>query len=224
MKTDANIHDVEEDKIDQAAALRCKELASMKALTFRHWEEITGVGICSGNSHVVSQKGIHPEQYSDDDLKLLAPEERKTLLEMADHYPLIFPCSPSQLLSFVDDDPAMCFEVPDAFREAVKLLVMDAASKKSIDPNSAFDQRLKKRKAMIDELRSIWPEIENHLSEASRNGLSVVAKAGGSLWRLDEATKWAAQRGAIGKPKATAFVRSNDESELSAILRVTFQL
>jgi hypothetical protein len=150
MKTEVNIRDAEEEKTDQDAALRSKELASMKALTFRHWEEITGVGICSGNSYVVSQKGIYPEQYSDDDLRLLTPEERKILLEMADRDPLIFPCAPSHLLSFVDEDQAMCFEVPDAFREEVDRLGAELRASEELGQEVLCDQQISNPSASDD--------------------------------------------------------------------------
>ena len=63
---------------------RCIELAAMDTLMFRHWEELTGIGICKGGSYIVGQSGVHPEQYSDDDLRLLTTEERLSLIHISE--------------------------------------------------------------------------------------------------------------------------------------------
>ena len=79
-----------------AQAERCNELATLPELFVDHWEELTGIGICKGGSYIVSQKGVFPEQYSDDDLHLLTTEERRMLTEIARRPPLQFPCTPSR--------------------------------------------------------------------------------------------------------------------------------
>ena len=106
---------------------RCIELAAMDTLRFRHWEELTGIGICKGGSYNVGQLGVYPKQYSDDDLRGLFPEERRILLERADRPPLPFPCTPAQLLQFVDGDLLGDFDLPDDFRAAVEQPAPEAA-------------------------------------------------------------------------------------------------
>jgi hypothetical protein len=105
-----------------AQAKRCEELAALPELRVHHWVELTGIGICKGGAYTVSQKGVYPKQYSDDDLSLLTPEEtegQRLLLERASRPSLEFPCTPSQLLDFVDGGLQGDFEVPDSFRAAV---------------------------------------------------------------------------------------------------------
>ena len=85
-------------------AERCNELATLPELFVHHWEELTGIGICKGGEYIVSQSGVYPEQYSDDDLRSLIPEERRLLLERATRLPLRFPCTPSQLLILADSN------------------------------------------------------------------------------------------------------------------------
>lgn len=104
----------------QAERERCNELATLPELFVHHWEELTGIGICKGEAYIVSQSGVFPEQYSDDELRLQTTEERRLLLESATRPPLLFPCTPNQLLKFVDGGGHRDFEVPDDFRTAVK--------------------------------------------------------------------------------------------------------
>ena len=80
----------------ELSAERCTELAGLPELFVHHWEELTGIGICKGGAYIVSQSGVYPEQYSDNDLRLLFPEERRLLLEGATRPPLLFPCTPSR--------------------------------------------------------------------------------------------------------------------------------
>ncbi|MBP5996729.1 MAG: hypothetical protein KAX99_00905 [Azonexus sp.] len=99
---------------------RCNELATLPELRVHHWEELTGVGICEGGSYAVNQDGVFPEKYSNRDLHGLTQEERHILLEHSYRPPLKFPCTPSQLLKFVDGDVSRDFDVPDNFRAVVE--------------------------------------------------------------------------------------------------------
>jgi hypothetical protein len=103
-----------------AQAERCNELATLPELFVHHWEELTGAGICEGGSYAVNQDGVFPEKYSNRDLQGLTQEERHILLEHSYRPPLKFPCTPSQLLKFVDGDVSRDFDVPDNFRVVVE--------------------------------------------------------------------------------------------------------
>lgn len=106
--------------IRNAQAERCDELAALPKLLVHHWEELTGIGICKGGAYTVSQSGVYPEQYSDDDLRSLTTEERRILIEIASRPPLLFPCTPSQLLEFMDGGSVGDFDIPAAFSAAVE--------------------------------------------------------------------------------------------------------
>ncbi len=61
---------------------------------------------------------------------------------------------------------------------------------------AAAQERLVKRKALVAELQHEWPEIEHHLREASRNGLSAAAHRH-DRWAVDAARQWAREHGAL---------------------------
>jgi len=174
-----------------AQAKRCEELAALPELRVHHWEELTGIGICKGGLYTVKQDGVFPEQYSDDDLRLLLPEERRLLLEGATRPPLLFPCTPSQLLKFVDGGVQGEFEVPDEFRIAVEppALLPQKNSEQSVSsgaPESAEPPQKKRRDtyniALLKDLQGkvanmtiecIWLHIQQN---AGKDG-SVFATA-----------------------------------------------
>lgn len=81
--------------------------------------------------------------------------------------------------------------------------------------------QLRKRNALIAELSGIWSTIEKDLSESSRNDLNKAKKGGGD-WCIQESIKWAARKGKITKQKAESFIRSDQGSEIAAILRANF--
>jgi hypothetical protein len=67
-------------------------------------------------------------------------------------------------------------------------------------PDAATTQeRLVKRKALVAELQHEWPEIEQHLREASRNGLSAAAHRH-ERWAVEAARQWARDNGALRTP------------------------
>ncbi len=209
---------------EEVSEADCRGIAALPCLGPYEFEQLTGYCMSAAGGEdlfVFDQRGVRSREYSDHELALLDPGSRSEVMETVRHN-LDFPCTPAELVQFVDA-VSWFFDLPEAFRNAVALTVVDSANEKSVEVSFGFDDRLRKRRAMIDELRPVWPAIEKHLSEASRNGLSL-AKADGGMWRLDEAIKWAAQRGEITKKMATIFVRSNEGSGLSEILRVTFQL
>ena len=97
---------------------RCNELAAMDEIRFEHWEELTGVGLGAG-LYCRKLDGIYPEQYNENELLGLARTERITALEHTNSALLRFPCTPAELIKFVDDSVAGEFDLPQWFREAV---------------------------------------------------------------------------------------------------------
>jgi hypothetical protein len=63
---------------------------------------------------------VFPKKHSDRDLQGLTQEEFYILVECSSRLQLEFPCTPSQLVKFVDGDLSRGFEVPDYFRMAVE--------------------------------------------------------------------------------------------------------
>ncbi len=175
----------------ELSAERCTELAGLPELFVHHWEELTGIGICKGGAYIVSQSGVYPEQYSDNDLRLLFPEERRLLLEGATRPPLLFPCTPSQLLKFVDGGSQGKFEVPEEFRTAVELpallLQKDSEENASLGTPECVEPPQKKRRdthyiALLKDLQGkvanmtiecIWLHIQQN---AGKDG-SIFATA-----------------------------------------------
>lgn len=98
---------------------RCEELAALSELHCYHWEELTGVGIGKWRSYTVSQDGVFPTKYSDDDLAKLTPEESRALQEHGLSKSLPFSCSPAQSLQFVGGRGRF-FDLPDDFIAAVE--------------------------------------------------------------------------------------------------------
>ncbi|MBL0353846.1 MAG: hypothetical protein IPP03_14765 [Dechloromonas sp.] len=170
---------------------RCIELAAMDTLMFRHWEELTGIGICKGGSYIVGQSGVHPEQYSDDDLRLLTTEERRLLLERADRPPLIFPCTPAQLLQFVDGDLLGDFDLPDDFRAAVEKPAPEAA------------EPTEKAAIQADKYQENWPlctkrEIVDGFQLTGKNWSDYLSRPNKEAAKFKEALKEIGGRG-VGK-------------------------
>jgi hypothetical protein len=62
---------------------------------------------------------------------------------------------------------------------------------------TAASERVVKRKALVAELQHEWPDIEHHLREASRNGLSAVANRSKGWWAVDAARQWARDMGVL---------------------------
>ncbi|MBN8463635.1 MAG: hypothetical protein J0M01_12620 [Dechloromonas sp.] len=182
----------------ELSAERCTELAKLPELFVHHWEELTGIGICKGGAYTVSQSGVYPEQYSDDDLRSLFPEERRVLLERATRPPLGFPCTPSQLLKFVDGGLQGEFEVPDDFRAIVEphWQLSQKDSEQSVSsgaPESAEPPLFSKQEILAVDwpmpLRA--PSLENILNERPKwvsEACVPVGKPGGGaggshLWK-----------------------------------------
>lgn len=58
-----------------------------------------------------------------------------------------------------------------------------------------------KRAALVAALKHEWPGIDEHLDEASRNGLKVAAHTGKhGMWNLEKARAWGMSKGHIAQP------------------------
>lgn len=92
-----------------------------------------------------------------------------------------------------------------------------------VDENSVIRR---KRNALVKELVSIWPSIEQDLSDASRksSGLSLAAKLGQTFWDLTKAICWAVERGKITKTKAEQSLATHPDSVFAATLRQLFKI
>ena len=85
---------------------------------------------------------------------------------------------------------------------------------------SAQDTGIRKRAALIEEVVSFWSSVEKDLSGSDKNGLHEAAKhPKHGFWKVEPALIWARQRGRIDKQRAESYVKRNDESPLSPMLR-----
>jgi len=84
------------------------------------------------------------------------------------------------------------------------------------EKQTAPEEILRKRNALIAEFKGMWPTIGNDLYEGSDNGLSEAARTKKyGIWKVREALKWAAVQGKIKPEKAEAFVQAEGDSDLS---------
>lgn len=70
---------------------------------------------------------------------------------------------------------------------------------KQVQAVPAVQPRAMKRAALIAELLSEWPGIEDDLREASRNGLGAAKLAQHGMWNPDVAMEWAKSRGKLAQ-------------------------
>ncbi|WP_291981812.1 hypothetical protein [Candidatus Accumulibacter sp. ACC005] len=126
---------------------RCIELARAPCLQAGDWIELSGVGLGKYAHYYVEESGIRFVKW-DEQALISAPRGwQPPMLRDNDTSPLLFPCTPCQLLLFVD---TLCagvhpFCVPNAFRQAV------AGSAKPAD----------KEQRGLDEKQSIHAEPSN---------------------------------------------------------------
>jgi len=99
---------------------QCIEFAKLEKLYLHHWTLLTGVSAGKDDSFAYGHKGIFPVQYTEHELAGLTPGEQFELGEISNQAPLLFPCTPTQLIQFIDHVPLGDFSVPEDFREAVK--------------------------------------------------------------------------------------------------------
>ena len=100
---------------------RCIELARAPRLQAGDWIELSGVGLGKYTHYYVEESGIRFVKW-DEQALISAPRGwQPPMLRDNDTPPLLFPCTPCQLLLFVDTlrTGVHAFSVPDAFRQAV---------------------------------------------------------------------------------------------------------
>lgn len=94
---------------------RCRELAAEPLLAIRNWLELTGIGLGRYGQYTVSSEGIRFKKFPDEDMAGLPPSEQEALLGANEKYgSMVFPCTPIELLTFVDSAFAK-MDVPDDF-------------------------------------------------------------------------------------------------------------
>jgi hypothetical protein len=98
----------------------CRAFAALQNLGPYEFEQLTGHPIGSDDLFVFDQNGVRSREYSDHELALLDPGSRREVLETLRHR-LDFPCTPNQLLNFVDA-VSWFFDAPEAFREVIERL------------------------------------------------------------------------------------------------------
>ena len=112
------------------------------------------------------------------------------------------------------------------FREPALIYAKMIGDKQLIDehqpkPTKAAPE-IRKRSALINEDKSIWPTIEGDMGDANRNELNVAKASRHGYWKVEPALEWAKREGKIAKKKAQTFVESNGDNELSLMLRQMF--
>lgn len=101
---------------------RCIELARMPSLGLAEWLELTGAGVGEYVRFEVTLDGVRFIEYTVEDMTSGSIEWQIQMARYNDLKPLIWPCSPAEILEFTDSKPFEIFAffpVPDAFRLAV---------------------------------------------------------------------------------------------------------
>lgn len=101
---------------------RCIELARMPSLGLAEWLELTGAGVGEYVRFEVTLDGVRFIEYTAEDMTSGSIEWQIQMARYNDLKPLIWPCSPAEILEFTDSKPFEIFAffpVPDAFRLAV---------------------------------------------------------------------------------------------------------
>lgn len=125
-----------------------------KKLELSDWEKITGILKTNKNAgYIASREGISVVKNDEEfiDAPGWASWNRKAMREQNEAPGLAFPCSPKELLDFVDADPALLggLFVAEDFRYAVKMQVIKVALKskagrqiKQTNEESSYDWKV----------------------------------------------------------------------------------
>jgi len=230
---------------------RCIELAQMPELEIAEWIELTGVYLGEIGPYLVTPDSVGFVRWEPEEIRTYPKEFQVDMLRRNKHEPLKFPCTPARLLDFIDSELSTiygCFEVPDAFRQAVTVTegvqttdttpqvpgsvpeattADDAEHAAAATPAATQEppktgakvEILRKRAAFINDFQGMWPTMNGDLSDAARNGLSLAANARHGFWRVGPALNWADERGRIKREKAEQFVHTHGDSELSILIQ-----
>jgi hypothetical protein len=100
---------------------QCIELARKGALTIRDWRALTGFGRGWAVAYLITSDGVFFRKWTREDMSEWSDEDRDRMEDENLTEPLLFPCTPAELLNFVDTAPHELagFDVPEAFRRAV---------------------------------------------------------------------------------------------------------
>lgn len=98
-----------------------------------------------------------------------------------------------------------------------------AAAGLSADADETKEERRKKA-ALIKDVLSFWPTIETDLNDANRNGLDVANLPEHGWWSVLPALQWASERGKLSKSASSSYVKQNEESALSPMLRLLLKI
>ncbi|MBO3702841.1 MAG: hypothetical protein J5W83_09905 [Candidatus Accumulibacter sp.] len=100
---------------------RCLELARSTCLQVADWIELTGVRLGEHEHYLVEQSSVRFVKWSDEAITDAPTGWQPAMLRDNRTLPLPFPCTPEQLLQFVDTlrVGVHAFGVPDVFRQAV---------------------------------------------------------------------------------------------------------
>ena len=98
---------------------RCLHLANKSQLGIDDWIELTGVCVGYHSPYSVSEKGVFFEKWSLEQIQVEALDWQIEMLRENREAPnLIFPCSPADLTSFVQNAIGLHgFSLPDCFRK-----------------------------------------------------------------------------------------------------------
>lgn len=114
---------VEERRIREAAQPeRMKLLASKKQLGLGDWIEITHIGVADEKHYTATAKGIRFNGWGEEIISSRPTDEEADMRQQNEERGLAFPCTPKELIEFVDSGAGRLygsFLVPDEFRNAV---------------------------------------------------------------------------------------------------------
>lgn len=112
--------------IKKASEERLQSLAKKEFLNLADWIEITGFGIGNDEQirYNISADGVRFIGWPSDLIESSPPLEQAMMLQQNEEPGLMFPCTPRQLVDFVDSEAGSMFGslfVPDSFRDAVSI-------------------------------------------------------------------------------------------------------
>lgn len=125
---------------------RCIELARMPSLGLAEWLELTGAGVGEYLRFEVTLDGVRFIKYTAEDMTSGSIEWQIQMARYNDLKPLIWPCSPADILEFTDSEPFEIFAffpVRDAFRRTVVETLLSVTHKAASDAGGNI--RLKER-------------------------------------------------------------------------------
>lgn len=160
---------------------RCRVLARERKLHIDHWIELTGVGVGQHESYFVANDRVAFRKWEDD---FIAAAPKKTWqVEMLNDNrvapELAFPCSPQELLTFVDTAIGIhCFMVPDAFRAVVLSLNREKNGRDGFRDDRITVHDTKKRRHTLDHELDVAIKNCGHENDAVWSALKLAAEKG----------------------------------------------